>query len=341
MSRKTTRGRKSRASSSAWWPSCATRVIWPEASRIIDSVTAASTLSSTTSTFRPAPPSAPGAGASSCGAACVAASAASGRRTVNTLPAFAPPLSAATLPPCISTRRRTSDRPMPSPPCERSTVRPIWLNISNTPASASPAIPTPVSLTTTTACSPSRRTDSRMLPRAGVYLAALLSRLATTWAMRVASASTSSGWSGISTSSACWPASISGRLVSTALARMVRRSARWRLSSSLPPLMRATSSRSSIRCTMWPTWRSIISLTLPTAAGLSPPRRITDRPLRIGASGLRSSCARVARNSVLRRSASARSSASRRSSFSERLRAETSENSSATLRLSGPPMRVA
>ena len=42
-----------------------------------------------------------------------------------------------TLPPCISIRRLTMDRPMPSPPCERSSVRSPCTNRSNTFGSSS------------------------------------------------------------------------------------------------------------------------------------------------------------------------------------------------------------
>ncbi len=44
----------------------------------------------------------------------------SGSRTTNSLPFPTPSLWAATLPPWSSTRRRTSDRPSPSPPCVES-----------------------------------------------------------------------------------------------------------------------------------------------------------------------------------------------------------------------------
>ena len=46
----------------------------------------------------------------------------SGRRTTNSLPWPGPSLRASTLPPCISTSRLTSVRPIPSPPCDRSSA---------------------------------------------------------------------------------------------------------------------------------------------------------------------------------------------------------------------------
>ena len=52
------------------------------------------------------------------------------------------------------------------------------------------------------------------------------------------------------------------------------------------------------------TCRSIIPRTRRTASGASPDSRISSRPVRMGASGLRSSWASSARNSSLRESAS-------------------------------------
>ena len=51
--------------------------------------------------------------------AALAARWAPGRRTVNWLPRFCPSLAAVTVPPCNSTSRRTSVRPIPKPPWER------------------------------------------------------------------------------------------------------------------------------------------------------------------------------------------------------------------------------
>lgn len=53
-----------------------------------------------------------------------------GRRTMNSLPWPAPLLRTSTLPPCISTSCLTSERPIPSPPSERSRFRSIWVYIS-------------------------------------------------------------------------------------------------------------------------------------------------------------------------------------------------------------------
>ena len=56
------------------------------------------------------------------------------------------------LPPCISTSRRTSVSPMPSPPWLRSRERSDCLKRSNTRGISSGSIPTPLSCTRTTAC---------------------------------------------------------------------------------------------------------------------------------------------------------------------------------------------
>ena len=99
---------------------------------------------------------------------------------------------------------------------------------------------------------------------------------------------------------------MTGRLVSTALWITA---ANWtgRLrSSSLPQVMRLTSiQESSTSRTYWVNCRSIIVIGL--FGGLPLVIRqaaMSSSPLRSGASGLRSSCAGVARNSSLRRSAS-------------------------------------
>ena len=96
---------------------------------------------------------------------------------------------------------------------------------------------------------------------------------------------------------------MSGRLVSTALLHHRRQSTRSLRSSSLPRLMRLTSSRSSTSRTICSSCRSI-RVRACSPASRSVDSRMICRALRIGASGLRSSWASVARNSSLRRSAS-------------------------------------
>ena len=56
--------------------------------------------------------------------------AAIGRRTTSSLPWPTPALWAPIRPPCISTSLFDSDRPMPRPPCERSSADCTWPNIS-------------------------------------------------------------------------------------------------------------------------------------------------------------------------------------------------------------------
>ncbi len=51
-----------------------------------------------------------------------------GRRTVNSLPRPAPSLRASTLPPCISTNRRTRVSPIPNPPWRFSREDSTWVN---------------------------------------------------------------------------------------------------------------------------------------------------------------------------------------------------------------------
>ena len=121
-------------------------------------------------------------------------------------------------------------------------------------------MPIPVSETRTTAVPASSADASVIRPPGGVYLAALLSRLATTCVSRVMSPSTTIPGTGPGSMTSSWrPASISGRLVSTALRNTVASSIRSRRSSSLPCEMRLTSSRSSTRWMSWCSWRSIIS----------------------------------------------------------------------------------
>ena len=184
----------------------------------------------------------------------------SGRRTVNVLPRPTPGLSAVTLPPCSSTSRRTSARPMPRPPCARSSLRPTWVNISNTSGRASGAMPMPVSVTEITTWSPSRRAARSIRPPSGVYFTALFSRLLTTWAIRVRVGDRSAGLRRAAARPAC------GRPRSPAAcwsrrrwpARLCR-STRSLRSSTLPLEMRAMSSRSSTSRTRCLSWRSIMS----------------------------------------------------------------------------------
>ena len=92
-----------------------------------------------------------------------------------------------TRPPCISVSSRTSVRPIPSPPWDRSIEESTWANISKTLGSISGAMPMPVSLTRKTTSPPSGLASIVMCPPSSLYFAALFSRLARTCSSRVGS----------------------------------------------------------------------------------------------------------------------------------------------------------
>ena len=147
---------------------------------------AASRLSSATR-IRRAPPASGIAAAAGvpAGAPCTAGNAAgNGRRNVKVLPCPAPALAAPMLPPCIRTRLRTSASPIPRPPWARPMFCETWLNISNTLSRQSCGMPMPVPRTAITASPAARQAESVMRPPGGVYLQALVSRLASTCAAR-------------------------------------------------------------------------------------------------------------------------------------------------------------
>src|SRR5882724_11245487 len=99
-----------------------------------------------------------------------------GRRTVKVLPFPVPSLATATLPPCCSTRRRTSVSPIPSPPLLRSREWSPCTKMSKTRGRNSGAMPTPESRIESTASRPSGVTRTRISPPAGVYFTAFCSR---------------------------------------------------------------------------------------------------------------------------------------------------------------------
>ena len=106
---------------------------------------------------------------------------------------------------------RTSVRPMPRPPCDRSMERSAWVNKSKTCGSNSRSMPIPSSRIRITTCSPSASAVSQIWPGLLLYLAALFSKLVMTWAMRTGSASIQIGSAGISRSSWLWTRSAAGR----------------------------------------------------------------------------------------------------------------------------------
>ena len=117
------------------------------------SISAPSSLSSTTR-MRVAPHARRGRGLAGLPAATRTAAAsrraASGSRTMNSLPFPGPSLRADTEPPWRSTRLRTIVRPMPSPPCDRSSACRSCTNRSKMRGSTSGAMPMPVSRTDST-----------------------------------------------------------------------------------------------------------------------------------------------------------------------------------------------
>ncbi len=112
-----------------------------------------------------------------------------GRWTMNSLPLPGPLLWASIVPPCISTRPLTSARPMPSPPCDRSSA--------GSPARTSRRCATDVGGDADAGVPHGHghlavrlaRHVSQMCPPFSVYLAALLSRFEKIWDSRVGSAS--------------------------------------------------------------------------------------------------------------------------------------------------------
>ena len=122
--------------------------------------------------------------------------------------------------------------------------------------------------------------------------------------MRMESILAHKGVSDHSTISCCLRASMTGRAASSAESAARRRSVTTLRNSSLPRVMRDTSSKSSSSTAILPTWRSITSMLQRCCSGFAPGERAIIAACRIGASGLRNSCASVARNSSLRRSAS-------------------------------------
>ena len=143
--------------------------------------------------------------------------------------------------------------PMPSPPCDAREPCSPCVNMSNTCGSISARHADAV--VAHARLRPRRPRASRrsaMSPPAGVYLAALLSRLANTCARRTGSASSGSGFGGsVDVRSGGRAARSAGRLVSTArFEHVAQRRPRCRRSSILPRVMRETSSRSSTRRTM-------------------------------------------------------------------------------------------
>ncbi len=236
-----------------------------------------------------------------------ASSSAPAARTVNSLPlsgAVALRLDRAAVQ--LARARCASARPMPSPPCARSSARSTCAEhvedvrqvLRGDADAVVPHARPPRSRRR-------RSAVSRMCPPGSACTcAALLSRLANTCARRAGSASSAHRLRRQRHREVVARASISGRAVSTRAARTtLASSTRSRRSSSLP-LRDAADVEQVVDQA-----HHVLQLALDDVARRaaragrrSPARRSSSSALRIGASGLRSSCASVARNSSLRRS---------------------------------------
>ncbi len=117
-------------------------------------------------------------------------------------------------PPCISTRRLTTARPMPSPPCDRSSERSTCVNSSKTLGSIS-AEECRCRCPPRGTRPPSRRARRKRCidPPPRVYFAALLSRFESTCDNRTRSHLTQSVSSGMEMVNSCPASSMRGRLV--------------------------------------------------------------------------------------------------------------------------------
>ena len=189
---------------------------------------------------------------------------------MNSLPRPAPSLVAETVPPCSSTSFRTTVSPMPRPPCDRSSEGSTWVNSSKTRCNIVSGIPMPSSATRNTTEPSSIEARMAICPPSGVYLAAFVSRLTRICSMRVGSTNSSAGSAGGSTFKAWRRNLISNATESTARCSSAAASIGSRLSSILSRVIRDTSNKSSMRCTRFCTWRSIIS---PASPFSEPPTR--------------------------------------------------------------------
>ena len=182
-----------------------------------------------------------------------------------------PSLRASTVPPCISTRLLTRVRPMPSPPCERSSESvDLGEQLEDPRQHARRRCRCRCRAPGRPPRRPRDRPSSQIWPPGSVYLAALFSRLQSTCSSRVGSASSRIGSAGRR----------DGQLVAAA-ARSAGGASRRRWpttaasstgslrSSILPRLIRETSSRSSTSRAMCCTCRSAIDRAASTSVRLA------------------------------------------------------------------------
>ncbi len=115
--------------------------------------------------------------------------AASGKRTMNSLPNPRPPLRASTLPPCISVIPLTNANPIPSPPSDLPATPLTCENISKISGIDSGAMPIPLSLIDSSNVLPCSVHLSLMWPPGSLYFAAFINRFEMTCERRRWSAS--------------------------------------------------------------------------------------------------------------------------------------------------------
>ena len=130
-------------------------------------------------------------------AASADASTSTGRRTTNSLPVARPSLFTSTLPPCFSTNRLTSVSPTPSPPCGRSDAAPeLPERLEDGRQRLLRDAHSGIADAEDDLARLRASASSEICPPSSVYFAALLSRLASTWASRAKSPLTRTGSAG-------------------------------------------------------------------------------------------------------------------------------------------------
>ena len=239
-----------------------------------------------------------------------------GRVRVKRAPVPAPSLSAATVPPCSSTRWRTSERPSPSPPLSRESCASSCRNGSNAWERNAGAMPRPESRTTMVISAAPARSRTSTVPPRKLNLIALETRLVRTWCRRSASPIIRRSSPSGRDSRSCRPASsAAGRSAWTALSSSAPISTSRKERLILPADMRCASSRSPISRAWSRALRSMDSSGRPRGSALALPMRSIRTQPRMEVSGVRISWESVARNWSLRRLASsaARCAASARS----------------------------
>ena len=138
---------------------------------------------------------------------------------MNSLPLPGPSLRADTVPPCSSTRLRTSVSPSPRPPCDAVERLPLLHEqVEDARQQLGRDADAGVAHAQHRPRRPLARARTAIAPPGGVYLAALVSRFATTCASRVGSPSTRRPRRGTSTVSVWVRCSSSGLAISIAFA---------------------------------------------------------------------------------------------------------------------------